>query len=88
MEPSIIVKHGHYHHVVQDSRHIWTVEFNPANGMYFITNKKTNIYYELLASQFASGPIGRNPVVSKFPGYVHMQVWSIHEYHYQVRRNK
>jgi hypothetical protein len=84
--PKIIVKNNMYHWNKEKDNHIWSVKFNPANGIYFVANEKTSKEWQLLANEFILGQRYYNEVTDTFPGYVHNAIWAIQDYHFHVRR--
>ena len=85
MKKKIDIKNNMYYAIPEDSRHIWRVKFNPANGVYFIKNKRNGKEYQHLAAAFVCGNPGHRNSTNNFPGYVHGQVWLLDEYHFSVR---
>lgn len=79
-------KNRHIVALKTDERHVYTVEYNPANGVFFINLPKKKLQWKLTAAEFVYRSPGFNPIVNKFPCYVHAQVWMIQDYMYYINR--
>jgi len=82
----ITVKNKMYYWNKEKRNHVWTVKYNPANGLFFVKNEKTGNQWELLASEFTLYQRHYNEITASFPDYIHNAVWSIQEFHFHARR--